>query len=797
MPALPAEYKFSFDSVKFLLKQKFAYTVSKKLSENSDKEKILMKKFRWLLLAMFLLSSFARAQEKILTIDAIYGTEPGQRVAFSGNLTPLQWNKDGSLRQIRRGDQGVEVFRFNALTGEAVPFYDKSKFEAAIVPLGIKREDARRIVNQPNYIYNSEQNAIVISSGNDLFYYNFAANSGKRLTNNAAEELEPDFSPDGKMISFVRGMNLFVVEIENGKEKQLTRDGSQTILNGYLDWVYEEELYGRGNKRGYWWSPDSRYIAFLRTDESPVPKFVLTDDTVVDQVVENTDYPQAGDPNPLVTLGIADVTKNSIIPNVTKIPKVGEIIPPAVARFGDLAKFADLSKYQPEDFLISRVAWSPDSKAVVFQAQNREQTFLDLNSADALSGKTTTLFRETTKAWVAINGDPVWLKDGSFLWQSERSGFNHLYHYAKDGRLIKQITDGRWEIGSFYGVDEKNGFAYFNAAGEKDWIGRYVYRVKLDGTGLQNLTPADGTHNASFNPDFTMFLDFWSDVNTPTQMRLYASDGKLIKVLDENKVPALSEYKLGKTEFLKVKTRDGFEMEAMRILPPDFDPSKKYPVFAYTYSGPHAPSVRNAWGGSRYMWHQMLAQKGYIIWICDNRTASGKGIESTWNVYKKFGQTETEDLQDGFNYLKTLPYVDASRLGMWGWSYGGYMTSYFMTRTDTLKMGIAGGLVGDWALYDSIYTERYMLTPKNNPEGYAKNSVIKEAKNLNGKLLIIHGAMDDNVHMQNATMLVYELQKAGKQFQFMPYPTQRHGVVNPLQVKHMYSMMTEFVEKNL
>jgi dipeptidyl-peptidase-4 len=754
-----------------------------------------MKKIKWLFVMLFVFASLAEAQEKMLSIDDIY--DPQKRVRFSGNLTPLQWNKDGSLRQVKIGAGGAEVYRFNALTGEAVPFYDKSKLEAALVPLGIKAEDAKTIANQPTFTYNRADNAIVFDSNGDLYFYDFASGSGKRLTNNAEEELEADFSPDGKMVSFVRGMNLFVVDVASGKEKQLTRDGGERILNGYLDWVYEEELYGRGNKRGYWWSPDSRFIAFLRTDETPVPKFVLPDDTVTDQRVEYTDYPQAGDPNPLVTLGIADVNKTSFVPNVTKIPKVGDKLPAGIARFGDSVKFVDLSKYTPENFLISRVAWSPDAKTVVFQAQNREQTFLDLNAANTNDGKFTTLFTERTKAWVEAIDNPVYLADGSFIWQSERDGFRHLYHIAKDGKMIRQITKGRWEIGDFYGVDEKNNFAYFSAIGEKDWIGAYVYRIKLDGSGLQNLTPTDGTHRASFNPDFTQFTDVWSDVNTPQQMRLYAADGKLIKILDENKVPALSEYKLGKTEFLKVKTRDNFEMEAMRILPPDFDASKKYPVFAYTYSGPHAPSVKNSWGGSRYMWHQMLAQKGYIIWICDNRTASGKGADATWNVYKKFGQTEVPDLEDGFSYLKSQPYVDASRLGMWGWSYGGFMTSYFMTHSNTLKMGIAGGLVGDWALYDSIYTERYMLTPKNNPDGYLKNSVIGAAKNLNGKLLIIHGMMDNNVHMQNSVKFMYELQKLGKQFEFMPYPTQRHGVVNPYQVKHMQQMMTDFVLRNL
>jgi dipeptidyl-peptidase-4 len=271
----------------------------------------------------------------------------------------------------------------------------------------------------------------------------------------------------------------------------------------------------------------------------------------------------------------------------------------------------------------------------------------------------------------------------------------------------------------------------------------------------------------------------------------------LEKVLNENKVDALSQYELGKANFLSVRTRDGFEMEAMMILPPEFDKNKKYPVLSYTYSGPHAPSVRNAWGGSRYMWHQMMAQKGYIIWICDNRTASGKGAESEQKVYQNFGELELKDLEEGFDYLRGLSFVDANRIGLWGWSYGGYMTSYALTHSKSFKIGIAGGTVGDWSLYDSIYTERYMKTPQNNPTGYEKSSVIKAAKNLNGKLLLIHGAMDDNVHMQNATQLIYELQKAGKQFDFMVYPTQRHGVVNPSQQKHMYQMMTDFITKNL
>lgn len=749
-----------------------------------------------MLTAFFALASTIVAQQKMLTIDEIFG-DRAARVAFGGNLTPLQWNKDGSLRQVKFGAGGAEVFRFNSVTGESVPFYDKSKLEAALLPLGIKAEQVNRLSSQPLTTLNNAETAAVISSENDLYFYDLRNGAAKRLTNNADEELEAAFSPDGKMVSFVRGMNLFVVDVANGREKQLTRDGGEKILNGYLDWVYEEELYGRGNKRGYWWSPDSRFIAFLRTDENPVPKFVLVDEIPTDQRVENTDYPQSGDPNPLVTLGIADVLKNSIVPNITRIPKVGNKFPAGMARFGDSVKFADLSKYKPEDFLISRVAWSPDSQTVIFQAQNREQTFLDLNAANVNSGRITTVLREDSPTWVEVVDNPAYLKDGSFVWQSARGGFKHLYHLDKNGKIIKQITNGKWEVRDFYGVDERNGFVYFSAAGENSWVADDVYRVRLNGSGLTRLTRQEGTHRAEFSPDFSQFLDYWSDVNTPPELRLYKADGNLVKVLDENRVDVLRDYKLGITRFMNVKTRDGFNMEAMMIVPPDFDPSRKYPVMAYTYSGPHAPAVKNQWGGTRGMFHQLLAQKGYIVWICDNRTASGKGVESERPVYQNFGELELRDLTDGFNYLKAQTFVDPTRIGMWGWSFGGFMTSYTMTHSDILKMGIAGGLVGDWALYDSIYTERYMKTPRENPNGYKKSSVIDAAKNLNGRLLIVHGTMDNNVHIQNPTRFVYELQKAGKQFDFMVYPTQRHGVTNQPQQKHLYQMMTDYILKNL
>ena len=720
------------------------------------------------------LSVCAQAQQKLLTIDDIF--DPAKRVNFNGTTPPIRWLKDGNHYLLTNEASRRDVPRLqkvNAATGEATPFFDAAKMQAAFAALpGVSAADASQLAGRGNYSLNPAETAALINWANDLFYYEFGSDRAIRLTTTPEPEVGEGFSPDGRMVTFVRDNNLYVEDLGmQRRERALTRDGSAKILNGRLDWVYQEELYGRGNFGAYWWSPDSTMIAFLRFDETPVPEFTVVDHIPYYQNVEVTPYPKAGAPNPIVKLGVVNASG-------------GEI------------RWMDTFKYQPADLLISRVAWSPDGKKVVFQAQNREQTFLDVNFADPGDGKSTTVIHETSKAWVGINENPIWLKDGSFLWASERSGWEHLYHYSPEGKLLRQVTDGKWEVRSIEGVDEKNGFIYFTST-QHSHIANNGYRIKLDGSGLTRLTMSEGSHRMDVSPAHNYFIDSWSDLNTPSQVRLFDSSGKLVRVIAENKVEALKQYKLGAVELLQVKTRDGFAMEAMMIKPPDFDPSKKYPVMSFTYGGPHAPQVRNAWGSTTYMWHQLLAQKGYIIWVCDNRTASGKGLESTWPVYRNFGELELQDIEDGLAWLKTQRYVDGSRIGIWGWSYGGYMTSYALTHSQSFKVGIAGGSVTDWRDYDSIYTERYMGTPQNNPEGYKKSSPVHAAKNLHGKLLLIHGAIDDNVHMQNTLQFVYELQKAGKQFELMLYPKQRHGVTDPLLLKHMRQMMTDFILKNL
>jgi dipeptidyl-peptidase-4 len=718
-------------------------------------------------------ASVAFAQQKQLTIDDIF--DPVKKINFSGTVPNIHWLKDGKhyllANDLSRKDL-PRLQKVDAVTGEATPFFDTAKMQAAFAALGgVTEQDAKQLANRSSYQWNNAETAALINWNNDLFYYELNSDKAVRVTNNAEEEVGETFSPNDRMLGFVRSNNIYVYDIAAQRERRLTTDGNPKILNGRLDWVYQEELYGRGNFEAYWWSPDSSKLAYLRLDENPVPEFTVVDHIPYHQTLEVTPYPEAGDPNPIVQLGVINAA-------------------------GGATRWVDTYKYQSSDFLIVRVSWTPDSKKVVYQAQNREQTFLDLNFAGSDDGKSATVLRETSKAWVEVIDNPTWLKDGSFLWQSTRNGWSHLYHYTQDGKLVHQVTDGKWEARSIDGVDEEKGLVYFTAT-EHSHIAPQAYRVKLDGSGLTRLTSTEGSHAVTMSPTTNLFIDKWSDVNTPTQTRLYDADGKLVRVIAENKVEVLKQYKLGATELLQVKTRDGFVMEATMIKPPDFDAKKKYPVLEFTYSGPHAPQVKNGWGGSTYMWHQLMAQQGYIIWILDNRTASGKGAESEWQVYKNFGELELRDLEDGISWLKSQPYVDGSRIGIWGWSYGGFMTSYALTHSQSFKMGIAGGTVSDWRNYDSIYTERYMLTPQNNLEGYKKSSPVTAAKDLHGKLLLIHGAIDDNVHVANTVQFVYELQKAGKQFQMMLYPKSRHGVTDPLLVKQMRQMMTDYILQNL
>ena len=721
----------------------------------------------WLTIAWLSAAVPALAQQQLLTLDDIYGTTA--RVNFSGTPSPaVAWIDDGHYALARPTAERdvVDWMSVNAATGAATALFDADKAAAAVAALpGVNAADARRAVHSSDLAFNAAHSSALLTIGDDLYLLTFSDARASRVTSSPGAKEETTLSPNGSTVAFVRDNNLFLVDVATKSEKAVTQDGSAKIRNGRMDWVYEEEIYGRGTTRAYWWSPDSSRVAFLRIDDTPVSSYITLDDISYDTKVETWLYPRAGDPNPAARLGV-------------------------VRASGGGADWIDLSKYAGTEFLIVRVAWTP-SNQIAYEIENRTQSWLDVNVGQK------TLFRETSPFWINSEDQttPTWLRDGSFLWLSSRSGYTHAYHYAADGSLLKAVTTGKWEVRALHGVDEQNGWMYFSGT-ERSPIGGDIYRVKLDGAGLERLSQAAGTHTAEFSPAFAYYIDQWSAVMTPAQTRLHRADGREVRVLHSNVVDTFAQYKLSAPEFVQVKTRDGFVMEAMMIRPPDFDPRKKYPVYQFTYGGPHAQQVRNSWT-LQTMYHQLLAQKGIIVWICDNRSASGKGIESAAAVQKHFGDSELRDIEDGLSWLKTQPYVDGSRIGIHGWSYGGFMTAYALTHSTSFVMGIAGGTVGDWRNYDSVYTERYLGKPQDNPEGYRTSSPRFAAANLHGSLMLIHGAIDDNVHVQNTMQLVYELQKANKPFRLMLYPKSRHGVTDPAQVRHLRGVMLDYIVEHL
>ena len=720
-----------------------------------------------LVAAALSLTALAQAPPGTLTIGAIY--DPSEHVDFSGApATNLRWIDDSSYLQTRRTGRTVEWLVVDAASGRTAPLFDPSRMEAALAAMpGITAEDASAGARAGGMVFNPSRTGTVVTINDDLYFYDFASNGAAQLTSIPGTEEQATFSPNGRLVAFVRDNDLHVVDIGTRQEVALTTDGGPELLNGKLDWLYQEEIYGRGSFRGYWWSPDSTRVAFLQLDERPVPEYTVVDNIPYRPTVEVTDYPKAGDPNPLVKLGIARAA-------------------------GGAPLWVELGEYSASEFLIVDVNWVPNATSVAYQVQDREQTWLDLNVAEASSGRSRRLFRETTEAWVNANGSPVWLENGSFLWFSERSGFKHLYHYRADGTLIRAVTDGRWEVRTLYGVDEARDALYFGA-GVRRHIDTDIYRIGLDGTALTRLSRTEGTHRANFNPSFSRYIDVWSDVTTPTQVRLHGADGAEVRIIDANPVASLADYRPSTPEFIEVSARDGFVMDAMMIKPPDFDPSRRYPVYQLTYAGPGSAYVRNRWGGSTYMYHQLLAQHGVIVWVLDNRSAGGKGAQAQWPIYGNLGDLELQDLEDGITWLKQQPYVDASRIALHGWSYGGFMTAYALTHSTSWAAGIVGAPVTDWRSYDSVYTERYMKTPQNNPAGYRRTAPRFAAANLHGRMLLIHGGIDDNVHRQNSEQFAYELQQAGKSFEMMIYPRQRHGVTDPRLNTHLRQLMFDFI----
>ena len=769
--------------------------------------------------------------KKLLTLDDLYG--PGA-VNFSGRpKTTVTW-VDGSRWIEKRADEKTKATSWvlvDATTGKVAETIDTSRVTAAIAAIpGVKAEDAAKLVSFDAERTTKDRSALIVNTKGDLWVVRFDSDEPVRLTNTPkVEEEEATFSPDGARVAFLAEHNLYVGDAKLGGATAVTTDGapitvkdgvSQGVLNGKLDWIYQEEIYGRGTFRAYWWSPDSNSIAFLRLDEAGVPPYTLVDDSTHVPTVETSGYPRPGEPNPTVKLGLASIDGRGAGGAASDANAVS------------VTSWVDLSAYATSEPLIVDVSWSPKNE-VVYAVQDREQTWLDLRIANANGSNDRQLLRETTEAWVDRNDQsPIWLADGSFLWLSERTGFKHLYRCthsmktdegegdsrpaakvggwrvrAVDKRLA--LTQGDWEVRSVHGVDEAKGLVYFSGT-ERSVLGSDTYVVGLDGTGLKRLTDREGTHNVTFSTDHSHFVDAWSDLWTPTQVRLFKNDGTLVRAMDENKVESLARYATSKPELLTVQTRDGFDMNAMLIKPVDFDPTKKYPVLMFVYAGPHSQTVKNAWGGSNGMFQQLLAQRGVVVWSCDNRTASGKGAKSAWPCYQRLGVTELADIEDSIDWLVKQGFVDETRVGITGWSYGGFMTSYALTRSQKFALGLAGGSVTNWRSYDSIYTERFMKLPKNNEKGYDETAVAardrrkddkdplpEPAANLHGHLVLAHGQIDDNVHPQNTMRLAYALQRAGADFDLMLYPKSRHGLGDPLLNKHWRATMLRAVDEHL
>ena len=541
----------------------------------------------------------------------------------------------------------------------------------------------------------------------------------------------PVFSPVGDRIAFVKKHNLYVLDVKNGFVRQLTRDGSETIYNGRLDWIYEEELANRSTARSYEWSPDGKRIAYLRLDDGPVPEYPITNYLATHVSLVHERFPQPGDANPMPSLRVVAVDNPLLQPS-------------AIA----------LDRKQVEYFGPT-FTWTPEGAAVCFLALNRAQTDVAVHRWSPRTGIDRVLFIEHDPYWVNSLEPPQFLKGGrEFLWVSERDGWQHLYLYTAEGKLERQITHGAWMLDKpvfqdapLFQLDSAGNWLYF-AATNPDPRERQLYRIHQDGSGMERITSEPGSHTLNLSPDGRFLVDQFSTPDAPPIGRLLNSNGTIAATID---APAnrLADYALGKLEFLDVKAPDGVTLYGELLKPADFDPAKKYPVIVDVYGGPHVQTVQKQWDARR-LYAQLLAQNGFLVWRLDNRGSWGRGLAWESVIFENMGKHELEDQLTGVEYLKSLPYVDASRLGIRGWSYGGYMTLYALTHApDVFTCGAAGAPVTDWKFYDSIYTERYMRTPRENPEGYKSSSPLEAAASLRAKLLIIHGTSDDNVHMQN------------------------------------------------
>jgi dipeptidyl-peptidase-4 len=696
---------------------------------------------------------------------AVFGAEKRpvtiQNMPAPVRMPPIVWAPDGK--------------RFAWVEDKAIFQYEvASKKKKQLLALGPLEEKAvkppkqevvdwqNRRVSEQSFQWSSSGQEMLISLQGDLFLLHLESGKWEQLTATAEAERDPKLSPDGRWVSFRREHDLYSLEVASKKVARLTTDGSATVWNGELDWVYPEEL---NVSTAHWWSPASLQIAYLQFDVGHESIFPQVDWLSWRALTEPERFPQPGTPNADVRLGV-------------------------VAAEGGPTRWMDIG--ESRDHLLARVAWAPDSRAVAYQRLNRIQNHLDLGLADVHTGVSRVILTEDDSYWVNVNDDFRFLNKGKqFLWGSERDGYHHLYLCSVDDKHQSQITKGDWEVTEVAGVNEETKEVFF-VSNEQSPVERQLYRVRLDGKQKQRLSGGAGTHNISMSPTTEYYMDTASSLATPPRRTLHESDGSQIAVYKEATPP---DVEILPAEIVNIKATDGVQLYARMIKPAGFSADKKYPVIVTIYGGPGVQAVRDAWSGAGF--DQVLAQKGYLVWQLDNRGSSGRGHTWESKIYHETGAHELNDQLDGIHYLATLGFADMTRVGISGWSYGGYMTLYALANAPSVfKAGIAGAPVTDWRNYDSIYTERYMGLPEENAEGYKRSSPQTKAGEIKARLMILHNIEDDNVHFQNSVQMANILEREGKQFQMLVYPQKAHGVSGAMQ-KQMQQAMLDFLEKAL
>ena len=713
----------------------------------------------------FLTVTLLFAQKKPVTIEAVVNSTRSAPGA-------INWAPDGErFVTIERG----EIVLCDVRSGKEKSVVALEKLQGAAVPAppGAKYDWTNRRVNEHDIQWFADGKRLLVAASGDLFVVDINKSRFEPLTQTAEAERDPKLSPDNRYVSFRRGPDLYSLEVASKITYRLTSDGSDTLLNAQADWVYPEEL---DLDTAHWWSPDGHHIAYLQFDTSHEPVYPQVSLLGSRGVLEPQRYPKAGEPNADVRIGI---------------------VPAA----GGETKWMNLG--DTRDYLLARVVWSPSGNAVLAERLNRVQNKLDLIMADIRTGASRVLVHEEDPQWINVKekDEPRFVAEGrQFLWTSERSGFRHIYLYDANlsgtgARQASQLTSGDWEVEAIVGVDEARRRVYFTSTQESP-TERHLYSVGFDGTGKERLTKGAGTHAISMSPNAACYADDYSSLGTPRQRTFHKSDGSEVRAFHTADPPASEEFEILPTQIVQVKATDGTQLYGRMIKPAGFQPGKKYPAVVIVYGGPGAQYVVNRWQGLN--WDQVLAHKGFVVWQLDNRGSTGRGHAFEKVLYHDMGEHELSDQKDGIQYLITQGFVDPARIGLYGWSYGGYMTLYTITHAPGLiKAAIAGAPVVSWRNYDTIYTERYMGLPEEDAEGYNKSSPLASAAALgNTKLLMVHNVEDDNVHFQNSIQMAQALEKAGKQFFMVVYPQKTHSVSGP-EYKQLLEEETAFFEENL